>query len=394
MFSLASTVLLACAAVALVVYLLGIWSAWRHVSRPLPDLSDQTLPPVTLLKPLKGMEDELEENLRSFFEQQYPAPVQIVFASTDPDDPALALAHQLAASYPEADTAFVVADPGYGLNPKVCNLKGALDTAKHDTIVQSDANVRFRPGFLRQVVGEFVAEQASLQGCLVVGSGERSPGAALENLQLSAFIAPAMCAALVFGRTTCIVGKTEVYRRSELERLGGMEIVKDMLLEDFVLGKTYRKAGKKLLLSRLATYNVNVTSSLGAFFNRHTRWLIMAAVVSKPALLAELFSNPLALSLAAWAASGFELRLLAAPASVAVLKTTVDAWAVRFMRGRGMKLGHCLLSPVRDLLHLAIWVHSAFTRTTQWRGRRFRLGPDTRIIPLPDAGLGTNEEDD
>ncbi len=383
MFPLASMVLLACAAIALVVHLLGMWSAWRHVSRPRPDVPDENLPPVTLLKPLKGREDELEENLRSFFEQQYPAPVQIVFASTEADDPSLALAREVAAGYPDADTAFVQADPGYGLNPKVCNLKGALEATKHDTIVQSDANVRFRPGFLRELLGEFTAEEASLQGCLVVGSGERSLGAALENLQLSAFIAPAMCAALEIGKTTAIVGKTEIYRRSEFERLGGMEIIKDVLLEDFVLGETYRKAGKKLLLSRLATNNVNATTSLGAFFSRHTRWLIMAAVVSKPALVAQLFSNPLILSLAAWAAGGFDPRLLGPPLGVVVFKTAVDAWAVRFMRGHGMKLAHCLLSPVRDFLHLAIWIYSAFTRTTEWRGRRFRLGPDTRIIPLP-----------
>lgn len=384
MFPLASTVLLACAAVALVVHLLGMWSAWRHMSRPLSDAPDEAMPSLTLLKPLKGLEDELESNLRSFFEQQYPAPVQMVFASTEADDPALALAREVAGQYPEADVEFVVADPGFALNPKVCNLKAALDAARHDTIVQSDANVRMRPGFLRELMGEFVAEQASLQGCVVVGSGERSLGAALENLQLSAFIAPAMCTALVIGRTTLIVGKTEVYRRSEFEQLGGMEMVKDVLLEDYVLGETYRKAGKKLLLSRLATDNVNVTTSLGGFFSRHTRWLIMAAVVSKPALVGQLFSNPVALSLAAWAAGGLDARLLAPPLLVAVFKTAVDAWAVRLTRGHGMKPVHVLLSPVRDLLHIPIWFYSAFSRTTEWRGRRFRLGPDTRILPLPD----------
>ena len=339
---------------------------------------------MTLLKPFKGMEDELGENLQSFFEQRYPAPVQIVFASTEADDPALVLARELAAKYPEADTAFVKADPGYGLNPKVCNLKGALEAAKHDTIVQSDANVRFRPGFLRQLLGEFTAEQASLQGCLVVGSGERSLGSALENLQLSAFIAPAMCAALEIGKTTAIVGKTAVYRRSEFAELGGTEIIKDVLLEDFVLGEAYRRAGKKLLLSRLAANNVNVTTTLRAFISRHTRWLIMAAVVSKPALIAQLFSNPLVLSLAAWTAGGFDPQLLGPLLGIAVFKTAVDAWAVRFMRGHGMRLVHALLSPVRDFLHLAIWGYAAFTRTTEWRGRRFRLGPDTRI--LPDGG--------
>jgi ceramide glucosyltransferase len=384
MFPLASSVLLACAAVAAVIQCLGIWSARRHVSRPLPDAPDEAVPPLTLLKPLKGMEDELEGNLRSFFEQRYPAPVQIVFASTEAEDPALALAREVAKQYPATDTEFVVADPGFALNPKVCNLKAALDAARYDTIVQSDANVRMRPGFLRELVGEFVAEQASLQGCLVVGSGERSLGAALENLQLSAFIAPAMCAALIIGRTTCIVGKIVVYRRSEFEQLGGLDIVKDVLLEDFVLGETYRKAGKKLLLSRLAADNVNVNTSLGGFFSRHCRWLILAAVVSKPAFVGQLFSNPLALSLAAWAAAGFDARLLAPPLLVTVCKTAVDASTVRLMRGQGMKFAPSLLSPVRDLLHVPIWFYSAFTRTTEWRGRRFRLGPDSRILPLPD----------
>ena len=116
----------------------------------------------------------MEPNLRSFFEQDYPAPFELVFASCEDGDPGIALARRVARDYPDVPVQFIRSDASFGLNPKVANLKGALDAAKFDLVLQSDANVRARPTYVRDIVGELVAHDASLLSSMVVGVGERS----------------------------------------------------------------------------------------------------------------------------------------------------------------------------------------------------------------------------
>ncbi|MBN1654134.1 MAG: glycosyltransferase [Deltaproteobacteria bacterium] len=383
MLPIISAVFLSCAAVSFTVYFVGVWAAFRHTARtPTPETA-LSLPPITLLKPIKGLEEELEENLISFFEQKYPAEIQFVFASTEKDDPGIVLARRLASRYPNLDVAFVLSDPAFGLNPKVSNLRGALKAARHDTVLQSDANVRVRSGFLQSLAEEFALNKASLLGCLVVGVGERSIGAALENLHLTGFIGPSLCAVQRVADTTCVVGKAMIFRKSELEQLGGLAAVKDVLLEDFILGEIYRRAGKTVALSNQIVENVNIRTSVAQFLSRHSRWLKMTAVVSKSGMLAQLFSNPLLFVLLAWLSSGFDLQLLLLLATVILIKLLADAALVRRMRGFAMRGFEQWLSPIRDTLIGMIWLYALFSRTVRWRGKELRIRSGSEIVPEP-----------
>src|SRR5688500_8060617 len=201
-------VLVSVAGVGLVLWILTYFAMLRHTSRVIPQLADADLPPVSMLKPIKGDEEALEANLRTFFEQDYPAPLEIVFASTELDDPGMAVARRLAHEYPQVSSRFVRSDPSFGLNPKVANLAGALARASHEIVLQSDANVRVRRDYLRRVVSELETDRGALLTSMVVGVGERSVAAAMESVQLSAFIAPAMCFALRCAGITCVVGKS------------------------------------------------------------------------------------------------------------------------------------------------------------------------------------------
>ncbi len=381
MLPIMSAIFLSCAAVALTVYFIGLWATFRRTAAELQS-SNSKLPPITLLKPIKGIEEELEENLISFLDQEYPSNLQIVFASSEKDDPGIALARRIASRYPHLDIAFVLSDPSYGLNPKVSNLAGAMRVARYDTVLQSDANVRVKAGFLTKIVEEFVDKNASLLGCLVVGIGERSLGAAFENLHLTGFISPSMCAVHHVVDTTCIVGKAMIFKKSELEELGGLSIVKNVLLEDFVLGETYRHAGKTLVLSSQVVANVNVRTSFAQFLSRHSRWLKMTAVVSKSGMAAQLFSNPLLFTLLAWIASGLDLRLLSLLAGVALFKVQTDSILVRRMRGFAMHSRNKWLSPIRDILIGLVWFYALFSRTVNWRGKILRIKSGSEIVPL------------
>lgn len=380
MFSAVSICLLISVS-ALALHALGAWATVRQTARKRS--GPPTLPPLCLLKPIKGLEEELEANLRSFFEQAYPAPVSFVFASTEPDDPGILVARRVARAYPRAKVRFVVSDPTFGANPKVSNLAGALAAAEHDLVLQTDANVRLRPGYLTAAVGEFLSLRASLMGALVAGQGERSWGAALENVQLSTFITPGICLAYRVFRIPCVIGKSILFRKSELHSLGGLDCVKDVLAEDFVLGQVYERAGKRVALSSLAVDNVNIAGSVERFAARHTRWLQMRVVVHVPGFLADLLSNAALFALIA-ALCSRQLHVWLAYALIALYKAGVDGWLLAHIRGEALPARYLAALPLRDLLQPALWLRALVSRTTEWRGKRFRLARGSQLIALPD----------
>jgi len=376
-------ILLSVSALGLLLYLGGIVAAWRHLRR-VPARAGADLPPVSMIKPLKGTEDGLEANLRSILEQDYPAPFEVVFCATEADDPGLALARRIAADYPRVETQFVLSDPGFGLNPKVANIAGAIRHAKYDLLHQSDANVRARRTYLREIVGELRAADASILTSVVVGTGERTVGAAMENLQLSGFIGPAMCLALELANITCVCGKSMLLYRSELEEeLGGLESVRDVLCEDFVLGERYKALGKTVLLSPTTIENVNQDCGLDRFLERHSRWLKMRATLHVPGFLADLVSNPVGVAFLAVPISGLDLGVTLTALGVVAAKLVLDQVAVRTTR-TALPLRYFWLGPAKDLALLPLWFNAIFSRTVVWRGRRLRFGKNTALIPVND----------
>ena len=275
-------------------------------------------------------------------------------------------------------------DENWGLNPKVSNLQGALSAASHDLVLQTDANVWAPPDYVQSVVSELLAKEASLLSSLVCGVGERSIGAAMENLQLTTYVAPGCCAALKVAGITCVIGKSMLLRRSELRALGGLELVKDSLAEDFLLGRHFEAHGKRVLLSATPIRNLNVDMPVERLFARHARWLKMRAVIHPPGFIADFFANPIAVALLALLASGFDHTLSLAFAALLVVKTLVDGLLVKAIRGVPMKVQHVVWVPVKDTLMFGIWLYAIFSRSVVWRGIRFRLGSDSQL--LPDQG--------
>ncbi|HEX4352118.1 MAG TPA: glycosyltransferase, partial [Polyangiales bacterium] len=333
-----------------------------------------------------------EQNLRSFFEQAYPAPLQFVFSSTEPNDPGIVLARRIAAEYPQLRVWFATSDSSFGVNPKVSNLAGALRWAEHDLILQTDANVRVRPDYFQAVVREYRESGAALLGGLIAGSGERSIGAVLDNIQLTTFTTPGICLAQELVGIACVIGKSIVYRKSELESLGGFERVKDVLAEDYVLGQAYVQAGKRVMLSRLVVENVNVDASLARFLSRHSRWLKMRVVVHVGGFAADLLSNATFFAVLAAVQSGFEPSLLAFAAIVIAYKMQVDLRLMTRLRGTPLAWRHRACMPLRDLLLPCVWIYALFSRTTEWRGERFRLSRGSLLTPLTAADTSVELE--
>jgi ceramide glucosyltransferase len=379
-----TTILLAASAISVTVYCLGVASAFVHVRRRRHRREPDRFPPVSLLKPIKGLEENLEVCLRSFFEQDYPGAIEIVFASAYRDDAGVQVARRVAKDYPLVRARFVMTDENWGLNPKVSNLQGALAAAAHDLVLQTDANVFAPPSYLRDIVSELIHEKASLLSSLVCGIGERSVGAALENLQLTAYVAPGCCAALKIVNIPCVIGKSILVRKSELRSLGGLSLVKDSLAEDFLLGRHFENNGRKVLLSATPILNVNVDIPIERSLARHARWFKMRAVIHTPGFTADFFANPIAVALLTLISASFDHDLMLLTGALVAFKTALDGVMVRVIRGVPMKLQHLIWVPVKDTLMFGVWLYAIFSRSVYWRGIRFRIGSDSQL--LPDEG--------
>jgi ceramide glucosyltransferase len=388
MGTLLTELLLAVVALSLGATLASHVAVRRLLARPCP--AARHAPPVTVLKPLKGMDDGLYENLLSFVHQDYPA-FEIVCGTPDADDPAIEVVARLAAEHPGIPISVTVCQQPIGLNPKVNTLGVILPAARHDHVLVSDSNVRVGPTYLRETVAEMADPRVGLVTNLLAGVEERSIGSAFENAHLGSFVAGSVAAAYVLAGRAIVVGKSMLFRRSDLDALGGLGLVADILAEDYVLGRGFAEAGRRVVVSSHVVRTVVQTWSVGRFLARHVRWGQLRRRISPGAYLAEPLLNPVAwcaLLLAA-AAAGAAVGSLdgAALATLALggvlVKVASDALLLRRLRGRPLAAAHVALVPVKDLLAAGVWVVAAFRRSVEWRGTPLRIGPGSRLSRGP-----------
>jgi ceramide glucosyltransferase len=364
--------LVAIVAVVSTLWLMGcLWWVTRR-----PKAAADHAPPVTIFKPLKGIDEGLEENLRSFFELDYPV-FQLIFGVADADDPAIAVVRKLQEAYPHHDTMLVVGNPVFGLNPKVENLAAMERHRKHDVILISDSNVRVRPSYLRETACYLAEPGVGLVTNLFAGVGESHAGAVMENLQLNGFIAGGVAGAAVM-RVTCVVGKSMLMPVAALEAIGGFAAVRNLLAEDQAIGVRVRKAGYSIRLSHHVIDNVNSRRTFQWFLNRHSRWYKIRRQMALPAFVAEPAANLATVGLV-WAFSGESGIAWGGLLLLVGLGIVRDAVQTRWLRGSFPKLRHLLYSPVKDILLLSVWFDAIFNRRVRWRGHSFLVGRMTRL---------------
>ena len=362
---------------AIVYSLLQIVAALRYLAvRPLILASAE---PISILKPLAGLDLDLESNLRTFFDQDYTE-FEILFAVRSEADPAAEVVARLQHEYPNVPSRLVLTgEPPYP-NAKVYSLDRMLAAAAYDLVVMSDSDIRVARDLLRTVAAEFQDANLGVATCPYRAIPGASLWSRLEATGMNTdFWGSALVARMLEGMRFA-VGPTIAARRSVLQAIGGFARVKDYLAEDFVLGKFAAEAGHGVILSSYvvehhigsATLQQNVAHRLR--WNRSTRR-------SRPAgYVGQLFTMPLPLALLVCAASPAWWAVL----PITLIVRTVAAYTVsaRVLRTRV----NWLLLPVEDILGFAFWLGGFFGNEVAWRGRRYRLSSDGRfeLIPSPD----------
>jgi ceramide glucosyltransferase len=328
--------------------------------------------PVSVLKPLNGSDEDLYENLRSFFEQDLRE-LQLVFGVTDANDPALPIVTRLTHEFPQVPCVIVVHEGGAALNPKVENLLGMLPHAIHDLVLISDSNVRAPRHYVRELATLHGANNVGMVTNLFAGTDERTLGAALENVQLNGFCAAGSALPTLSG-DAAVIGKSTLFSRGSLDRLGGLSRLSCVLAEDFVLGKMFQNAGLRVLIAPTVLKSPNRDRSLRAAFARHLRWSMLRWRLRPAVALLEPLTSPLLMLPFAYCAFGHFAWLW-----LLVLLAVRDLGGWVLLRGWGHAWIPVLLGPVRELAAPFAWLIGMVKRHVSWRGQRLRLSAGTLL---------------
>jgi ceramide glucosyltransferase len=358
---------------ALVYCVLTIIAAARyHSVRP---EALRSAVPVSILKPLAGVDDGLEDNLRSFFEQDYPE-FEILFAVRSAKDPAIGVAERLMARFPDVPSRLIVTgEPPYA-NAKVYSLDQMLRTARYDLIVMADSDIRVTPDMLRVIGAEFQDPKLGLATCPYRAVPGRSFWNTLEAIGLNTeFIGGVLVARMLDGMKFAL-GPTIAARRATLEGIGGFDAVKDYLAEDFVMGKLAAERGDGVILSSYVIEHRIGAQGLVANLKHRLRWNRSTRRSRPSGYIGQLFTIPLPLALLLWVAQPAWWPLAAATIAL----RAVAGWATAGLVLRDALTGRLFfLVPVQDILSLAMWIGGFFGNTILWRGRKYYLRPDGRF---------------
>jgi ceramide glucosyltransferase len=360
--------------------LLSIIAAFQYLSESLPELASQE--PISILKPLSGLDPGLESNLRTFFEQDYPA-FEILFALRDTTDPAAAVVEKLQREYPHISARLLTTGESPYPNAKVYSLNFMLAAAKHDLVVMSDSDTRVTPAMLATVAAEFQNSHVGIATCPYRAVPGPSLWASLEAVGMNTdFIAGILVARMLEGMRFA-VGPTIVARRRILQAIGGVERLKDYLAEDFVLGKFAAEAGHGVILSSYVIEHHIGSAGLRHNLAHRLRWARSTRRSRPFGYLGQLLTMPLPLALLVCAANAAWWPVLAV--TLAVRGTAAYIVSARVLRAKI----NWLLLPMEDLANFCVWIAGFFGNTIVWRGRQYRLHPDGRFELLTSMAART-----
>ena len=330
-------------------------------------------PPISILKPLKGIDPEIYESFRSHCLQNY-LDYEIVFGVSDPVDPAVASVERLKREFPDRAIQLVVCPNILGPNVKVSNLEQMVQAARFEYLIVNDSDIRVERDYLQRVVAPLAGENVGMVTCLYRGVAAPTLGSQLEALGISTdFNAGVLAAQLIEGALSFGLGSTLAFRRRDLNQIGGFKSIVEFLADDYELGHRIAGLGLRIVLLDVVVETHLPAYDLGGFLAHQMRWArgvrdarlggyvgLVATFGLMWALLTLILARAAAWS---WVALGVILLLR-------ILVSLVVGKSV--LKDRQLP-GQLWLLPLRDLSAVGVWIASFWGHTVTWRGDRFEL---------------------
>jgi ceramide glucosyltransferase len=358
---------------ALLSLLLLFWQWWvarRFLSQAMV-VGRGFTPRVTVLKPLKGLDEHTEDCLRSWLQQEYPAPLQLLFCVGDDDDPVIELVESLLAEFPAVNAKLLVCTEWPGANAKVCKLRRMMNDAMHEILVISDADTHVPTGFVGEVVQELEDDRIGMVSCLYSVSRQSNAPMWWEAIGVNADFWSQVLQSNSLRRMDFALGAVMVTRRSLLQKTGGFDELIHYLADDYELGRRISSAGHELRLSPLV-----VECRDGKFGWRHAwehqlRWARTIRFCQPfPYFLSILNNTTLWLGLWCFAPVAPEPSIIQAGL---LLRLLVAANLQRELTGSNRHVPWLWLVWIRDLLTVLTWALAFVGDRVVWRTEEFRV---------------------
>jgi len=375
--------LLLIAAAPLAYYVTATIAALRFFRRERARALPFYTPPVSLLKPVKGVDFGSYENFLSFCRQDYPD-YEILFAVNDDADPAIPLIRRMIAEFPALRIRLILGAPQIGTNRKVNNLIEIAREARHEILVLTDGDVRVSPNYLREVVAPFADAKIGAVTSFYRGIAEKNLGAELEAIGASSdFFAGVLVARWMEGMKFAL-GASIVTTKHWVAKIGGFEAIVNMHSDDYELGHRITKAGGQVLLSQESVWTMYPALTTRGFWNHQVRWARTVRLCRPISYLGLTFTHGLPWALLAavvapaqWIAAAY---LLAYGILRLVMAWTVGVWGV----GDEVLRRNLWLVPLRDAIYFAVWLASFTSNRIRWSGEEFTMQKG-QMVPADSA---------
>lgn len=348
---------------------------FRKASTPPPR---DCLPAVSILKPVRGLDPQFRESIRSHARQTYPQ-FEILFGLSDPGDPALPEIERLITEFPECSIRLIVSSRT-APNGKAAVLACLAEAARYEVLVVNDSDIEVPDHYLEQTVQTLLNPGVGIVTCLYEGRASTAPGH-WEALGIGADFAPSVLVARWCGVREFGLGSTLAFRACDLRRIGGFEAIAEYLADDYQLARQITKLGYRSEISKTV-----VRTHVGDFrwrevWTHQVRWARTIRVSRPKGYLGLPVTHA-----GVWALAGLAFAMWQAAAVLVALRMAACAAAGTALGDRRLVFAS-ILAPVWDLWAFAIWVIGMTGNTVEWRGRRIRVDAAGRILPANEETL-------
>jgi ceramide glucosyltransferase len=369
------------------IYLILVIEAAGRFRRAFQDqiLDGLSLPAVTVLKPLHGLEPHLERNLESFFLQDYPE-FELLFGARDGSDPALEVVEALHRKHPHVKSRIVLSgEPKYP-NAKVFALEQMLGSATTSYVVITDSDVCVKQNCLREVVAPLLDNRNGVVTCLYRGLSAGGFWSRLEALGMSVEMSSGVLVANMVEGMKFALGPTMATRKDVLDSIGGIAALGQYCADDYVLGNRAHAEGKRVVLSRHIIGHVAIATSARQSLEHQVRWMRSTRFSRSAGHVGTglTYAMPFGLLGLLAGSLGHHWQLGWLLFAWAFLNRVIQSIAI----GWGVikdpqSLSLSWLYPLRDLTGFLVWCASFFGSEIVWRNERYRLVTDGRMVRIP-----------
>jgi ceramide glucosyltransferase len=373
MATLVQSILFVLTAFGIAYCLLSVYALLKFQSQKRTVVSSKFTPPVSILKPLCGLDPHGYESLRSHCLQDYPD-YEIIFGVSTSGDPAVAAVERLMGEFPKIPMRLVVCSSVFGMNFKVNNLLQMLPAANHQHVVINDSDIDVRPDYLRKVIGLLEDRTVGVVTCLFRGVAARNIRSLLESMAIACdFVPGVLCANELEKGIHFTMGSTIALHRDVLEKIGGFQGIADYLADDYEIGHRVSNAGLRVAIADCIVEHYISKYSWASFFQHQIRWARTIRSCRPRGYAGMMFTFALPWSVIALAiAPSLSVAWVVVLISLG-LRLLITAFSASFVLSDRQVLRNLWLVPIRDFVTLFVWLLSYTGSSIVWRGNKFEL---------------------